>query len=236
MIRKATPGDWPSISDISRRSGYEDYINRTGSSYLEEGEVLLYEDGSIKAFSKIEYLPDNSVWFSGLRVDPDYWRSGIGQKLSEASLKFGTEKGCATARLLVYDDNTRSLGLVEKLGFRMVGKYNFIYGTPNLEDFDTVEVALDQGLINLGWKFMEASKAHPVKASLHSFNEWRILETGEKTFEILHTGKPISLSGKEGFTCARSSMNLTETVHDYAGLDISSGFVLEKALNPTPPP
>ena len=69
----------------------------------------------------------------------------------------------------------------------------------------TLVSLLITGLINLGWKFMEASKAHPVKASLHSFNEWRILETREKPFEILHTGKPISLSGKEKISFQKKS-------------------------------
>ncbi len=230
MIRKATVDDWPSVSDISRRSGYEDYINRMGISYLDDGEVWLYEDGRIKGFSKIEYLPDNSVWFSGLRVDPDYWRSGIGQQLSEASLKAGTERGCTSARLLVYEDNAKSLGLVEKMGFQVVAKYNFIHGIPNLEDFNSDEVAQDHGLINVGWKFVEASMAHPVKTLLYSSTKWSVMGTGDNTFEILTAREPLSLSEGLGFTCAKSSLDLSKTVSDYAGLDISSGFVLEKAL------
>ncbi len=230
MIRKATADDWPSISDISRRSGYEDYINRMGISYLDEGEVWLYEDGRIKGFSKIEYLSDNSVWFSGLRVDPDYWRSGIGQQLSEASMKAGAERGCTSARLLVYEDNAKSLGLVEKMGFRIVSKYNFIYGIPNLENFNSEELLLDHGLINVSWKFVEASKIHPVKALLYSSTKWSVLGTGDNTFEILSAREPLALSEGLGFTCAKSSLDLSKTVSNYAELDISSGFVLEKAL------
>ncbi len=228
MIRKATKDDWPSISDISRRSGYEDYINRVGISYLDEGEVWLYEDGRIKGFSKIEYLSDNSVWLSGLRVDPDYWRSGIGQQLSEASLKAGAERDCTSARLLVYEDNAKSLGLVEKMGFRIVSKYNFIYGIPSLEHLSSEEIVLDHGLINVGWKFLEASKDHPAKALLYSSKKWSILGTGNNTFEILNAREPISLSEGLGFTCAKSSLDLPKTVSDYAEHDISSGYVLEK--------
>ena len=230
MIRKASVDDWPSISDISRRSGYEDYINRIGIAYLDEGEVWLYEDTRIKGFSKIEFLSDNSVWFSGLRVDPDYWRSGIGQQLSEASLKAGTERGCTSARLLVYEDNAKSLGLVEKMGFRIVSKYNFIYGIPNLEDFNFDGVLIDHGLINVGWKFVQASKAYPVKAQLYYSTKWSVMGTGDNTFEILSAREPLSLSKGLGFTCAKSSLDLSKTVSDCSGLDISSGFVLEKVL------
>ena len=76
MIRLATHDDWNSISDISARSGYVDYINRIGPSFIDSGDVILFENPNIQAFAKLEYLKDNTAWFSGLRVDPEYWRKG----------------------------------------------------------------------------------------------------------------------------------------------------------------
>ena len=64
-IEPATSADWPKISEISGRSGYEDYINRIGPAYLESGQVILWKDEmDIRGFLKLEYLPDNSAWLS----------------------------------------------------------------------------------------------------------------------------------------------------------------------------
>lgn len=231
MIRKASHDDWPAISDISRRSGYEDYINRVGISYIDEGDVLVYEEDRIKGFAKIEYLPDNSVWFSGLRVDPNYWRSGIGQKLTEGSLGTAADRKCTAARLLVYEDNAKSLSLVEKMGFHLVEKYNFIYGIPDTEGFSINKSIIRHGFINLGWKFADASKMTPIKGSYYSLDGWNILETNERTFEILSEGEQgITFKG-DGFTCAKASLDLTNCIANYNSLEVSSGLVLEKELS-----
>ena len=231
MIRKATLGDWPSISDISSRSGYEDYINRLGSSYLDEGEVLVYEDGSIMGFAKIEFLEDNSVWFSGLRVDPDHWRSGIGRKLTEASLKLATERKATIARLLVYDDNEKSLSLVEKMGFQKIEKYAFLNGMPDTGSMESTSTHPGKGLINIGWKFIDASKCARSTAILYYREKLKILGAGGRTFEILSSGdSKIALSG-DGYTCAKEAVDLAGCISNYNDLEASSGYVFEKVLS-----
>ena len=68
-VEIATGADWPKISEISGRSRYEDYINRIGPSYLDNGQVLVWKDETdIRGFLKLEYLPDTSAWLSGLRT------------------------------------------------------------------------------------------------------------------------------------------------------------------------
>lgn len=231
MIRRATSDDWPSISNISRRSGYEDYINRVGNAYLDHGEVLVYDEGRIKGFAKVEYLPDGSVWFSGLRVDPEYWRSGIGLKITEASLEMAKKRDCPYARLLVYDDNMRSLNLVEKIGFNQVEKYTFLHGLPDLSTFLQEDSAIENGMINIGWKFVDASKVPSIKGTRYSRDKWEILETNDTTFEILRTGNSRIYLDGEGFTCAKNSITLENCVENYKDLEVSSGYVLEKRLS-----
>ncbi len=231
MIRKATRQDWPSISEVSRRSGYEDYINGIGASYLDTGEVIVYEEEKIMGFAKLEFLPDNSVWLSGMRVDPDYWRSGIGHKMTEYSLKLAVERNCTTARLLVFDDNFKSLSLVEKRGFKKIQKYRFLEGVPDLKDFEQQEFLVGDGLLNQNWVFMDTSKTSGVNSSLYTRDNWRIIDSDRKTFEIISTGKEKLSLGGNGFTCAKESVDLSKCIFNYEELSISSGFILEKRLD-----
>lgn len=230
MIRKANRDDWPSISEVSRRSGYEDYINEIGISYLDEGEVIVFEEEKIKAFAKMEFLPDNAIWFSGMRVDPDYWRSGIGFKLTEYSLKYAVERKCTTARLLVFDDNFRSLNLVEKMGFRKIQKYRFIRGVPDLKDFDQQEYLVNQGLFNQNWVFIDASKTPGINSVLNKRDRWKIIKGESMTFEILSTGDGKIFLDGNGFTCAKDSVDLSGSIYGYDELSVTSGYILEKTL------
>ena len=229
MIRLAKKEDWPLISEVSKRSGYEDYINYLGPAFLDEGEVLVYEDTRIRAFTKIEHLPDNSIWLSGLRVDPDYWRKGIGTMLTDASIERGVQKGCTAARLLIYEDNFRSLRLAEKGGFVRIEKFDFFEGVPDTTGFTRGLIETD-GLVNLGWKFMMSAGPHKLTAESYEEDGWKIISTNERTFQICSMGR-MQISFKEGgFTCARSSLVTNSLLNPFKIEGFSSGFVLEKRL------
>lgn len=229
MIRLARKSDWPEISRISTRSGYEDYINRIGPGYLEDGEVLVFEESSIQAFAKIEYLMDNSAWFSGLRVDPDYWRNGLGTSLTEAGIERAVEKGCNTVRLLIYEDNFRSLKLVDKLGFKNIRKYTFFEGIPDITTL-CKETRQPSGLVNLGWKFARIPETGNFEFPAYNGNGWTFMSTGENTFEILSMGSgPVNfLDG--GFTCLSGDMGYKDHHQFVSDEKLSSGFILEKNL------
>lgn len=225
MIRQATEGDWPAISNISTKSGYIDYINNVGPSYLREGEVFVFEDPDIQGFTKIEYMPDNSAWFSGLRVDPDHWRSGIGQKLTDFSLKRVADLKCSVVRMLVFGDNIRSLKLVDKMGFTKIREYNFYYGIPDVKAFDKSTIRSD-GLVNFGWEFAHSDGSF----TLYRGMGWELLSTNERTFEILSIGDDSLEFDEGGFTCMKSDLGSSKLLESLPREDISSGFVLEKHL------
>lgn len=224
MIRPATEDDWQAISNISTRSGYIDYINMVGPSYLSDGEVLVYENPDIQGFTKIEYMPDNSAWFSGLRVDPDHWRSGIAKQLTDYGLKRVTERRCSAVRLLVFSDNLRSLKLVDKMGFKKIQEYNFYNGIPEVHGFEKSTVRID-GLVNHGWEFARSDNE---KFTLYKNSGWQFLSTNEHTFEILSIGDGKIHFVEGGFTCVKSSLGTSALLDSFQGGDFPSGFILEK--------
>lgn len=230
MIRLASKDDWPSISDISRRSGYIDYINRIGESYLDDGEVYVYANTEVRAFAKLHYLSDNAVWSSGLRVDPDHWRKGIGTILTKAMVDIAREKKYDSFRVLVFDDNFRSLKLVEKLGGRKVGEYCFFQALPNQDGFTGKKEEVT-GYINSSWEFTKYSRNNSAEFEVRELDGWKFISTDENTVQILRRGKgKLTVKNTEGFTC----------IQDFNNSDIfegdperSRGYLLEIPLSKT---
>lgn len=228
MIRIAINEDWPSISDISRRSGYEDYINRIGKSYLDNGEVYVYDDGGIQGFAKLNYLPDNAAWSGGLRVDPNHWRKGIGSVITKSLLEIAGKKGCDVFRVLIFTDNFRSIRLTEKLGGRITGEYNFFSGIPDLGEFESHmgEVA---GYVNSSWEFTKYPEENPGKFEIYEHKGWKFIATDPSTVQILKRGEGrLKMMRSEGFTCIEGKDNENIFSEDS---ERSAGFLMEIALH-----
>ncbi len=128
-VRKATKGDWSCISNVSRRSGYSDYINEIGEKYLDMGETIVYDKEGIHGFLKSQLMPDNSVYLSGLRVDPESRRQGIGEMLTNSMISESRMKGVTRARILVEPSNVASLSLAHKMRFKDIEQFHFYLGS-----------------------------------------------------------------------------------------------------------
>lgn len=230
MIRLAELSDWNSISDISKRSGYIDYINRIGPAFLEDGEVLVYEDESILAFTKLRYLTDNAAWFSGLRVDPEHWRKGIGTVLTKSTIERAREEGCNLFRTLVFDDNFRSLKLFDKLGAVKVQKYHFYQGIPDLSGYKKNSRKYS-GYINRNWEFTRYSEDDPIEFETFTKDGWEFIMPDERTVQIVKIGSDrLELSDKEGSTCLEGMGGGEKYIMIAQENSGSTGFLLEIPL------
>lgn len=152
-VRTALKGDWPSISEVSKISGYEDWINEIGEGFLNSGTVLLAEDETLAGFMKLEFLDDNSAWFSALRVHPDSRRKGVGTSLTDYGLKIARNGGASYARLLIESSNVKSIGLATKLGFSKKEEFRLFSGTFDISQFRKVDFN-GKAYVNLGWFFV----------------------------------------------------------------------------------
>ncbi len=154
-IRIATHNDWSTISRISSASGYEDYINEIGESYLDEGQILLFERESGLGFLMMEEMQDGSMWLSGLRVDPACRRQGVADSLEEAAETFAQLRGLLSVRMLIYSDNAPSIKLVEKHGYVLVEKLKLCEGSINIAGLQE-STPVENTLVNVGWKFIKS--------------------------------------------------------------------------------
>jgi GNAT superfamily N-acetyltransferase len=200
-IRFGSEKDWEDISRISRASGYDDYINKIGPDYVKEGTILICDIDGPCGFLKIELLPDASAWLSGIRVDPEHWRMGIGESLTSAALLFAMNRGAKVARMLIHFENHRSISLAIKNGFIPVNRFLFFDGKPDISGMLESGKRFD-ALVNIGWRFATHAKLGPGIGTLLA-NQWSsvfVYHDHQETFHILEIEKEISLI-RGGETC-----------------------------------
>ncbi|EQD48193.1 GCN5-related N-acetyltransferase domain protein [mine drainage metagenome] len=135
IIQTAVKDNWGRISEISKASGYIDYISQVGPSYLNGGNVIVaIENNTIAGFLKIEELCDNSYWLSGLRVHPDFRRKGIARTLTKKAIRTAKLNDFKAVRLLVSQQNVASLKLSENEGFKIIREMINFKGIPEVKD------------------------------------------------------------------------------------------------------
>lgn len=222
-IRIAGKADWKAISKISSISGYMDYINEVGESYLDAGQVLVFEEESVEGFLKMEELPDKSMWLSGARVDPEYRRRGIADTLTEAAEIIARMRSLSTVRLFIYSENTPSVRLAEKRGYSVSGKFRFFDGSIDTTDLDD-SMVVENTLINVGWRFMKSVTGVNGMGKFLARDEG-ILFTYDSDYSRFY--QPISgrfeIVAGEGVTC------VSEKLWDqYSDVKLMDGF--EEAL------
>lgn len=232
MIRTAEPYDWPFISKISEIAGYDDYINAIGPSYMDNGQVLVYEmDGNIAGFLKMETLPDNSSWLSGLRVHPDFRRRSVATKLTEEAISKSRESGRRKVRLLVQHNNLKSLSLVAKLGFKTVSDFIFFQGIPEpVHETENVVTGEFPKMINMGWVFSE-----PVPEVLKKCQFFQtpgngiVLRCGRDAWQVIRPSLSMAFAGHE-FSSMEIHGQIPEYLEQHISPDFDRGSIYELPL------
>ena len=90
-----------------------------------EGDVLVAvvhegDDEKVVGVNHVRYLSPDEAWFEGIRVRPEYRRSGIGRMLTASSIGRARERGVKLCRAAIDSDNEKSQGLARSFGFRPV--------------------------------------------------------------------------------------------------------------------
>ncbi|MHB8360731.1 MAG: GNAT family N-acetyltransferase, partial [Thermoplasmataceae archaeon] len=153
IIQTAVKDDWERISEISKASGYIDYISQMGPSYLNGGKVIVaIDNNTIAGFLKIEELCDNTYWLSGLRVHPGFRRKGIARTLTEEAIRSARKHNFTAVRIAVSQHNVASLKLTESEGFKITHEMINFKGVPEANDTRNIP-AISNKMVNYGWKY-----------------------------------------------------------------------------------
>ncbi len=195
-IRKAEKAEWSIISEISAEVSasdpISDYINGIGSRYMDVGDTYVLEQGNIIGFLKLQWLPDSSIYISGLRVRPDSRRRGAGTELVKGSLEQGRLKKSKAASALIEPYNEASISLFSGAGFRIVDQLYFYQGKINLDGFSPY-AQWPESFIDIGFRYVRPYDGIPAKlmkngmllASASFENIW----SEEPAFTVLSDGR-----------------------------------------------
>lgn len=130
-IRRAAITDTPKVMAMLASIWEDDYLPHTWISWVEEtdrGVVLVAEEGdesgAIIGTCYTHFLPDSSCWLQGMRVDTKVRRAGVGSALTAESLAVARAAHCTHAYLGIDADNTPSLTMTERAGFRKACDYS----------------------------------------------------------------------------------------------------------------
>jgi GNAT superfamily N-acetyltransferase len=176
-----------------------DYIDRVWDYWYQSGQLLVVEDGIRKiGMSHLAICPDGrSVWLEGVRVHPDYRRSGIATKLITQMIKYGRQKGARQAFAIVDVTNAASQRMMEKNGFAVASRWAYYSagGRPrrsksgarlaNIDDLDDI------------WKYLQHSKIYGLSGKRYVKSwHWYVLDEKAlrdltKEQRVVVTGRPV---------------------------------------------
>ena len=127
-IREAGPDDLPAASDLLRRCGYRDDLQRIAAlRFIQKapgGGVFVGEDGTAVVAVSAALAFDGTGWLSALGVDPRWRRQGVATRLMAARIRWLRERGADTVHLLATDGGRtvhRQLGCVEEGSCTILG-------------------------------------------------------------------------------------------------------------------
>lgn len=155
LIRPANTSDRERIKDIASKAGYIDYISDNIDKMLNEGGLYVYEDGNVKGFLQAGFR--NICWISAIRVDPEYRRHGVAEKLVRKIEEMGRERNCRSYGALVAEDNIPSRTMFRKLGYEEMNYYT----TFMCEPLNMVQIGnynLKEGNYFLDWEIFDRNE------------------------------------------------------------------------------
>lgn len=132
MIRNATLGDIDALVALENRSFDTDRLSRRSFRHLltKANAVTLVDEleGAIAGYATVLFNMGTSLArLYSIAVDTAYRGQGVGERLVTASEQAALDGDCVLLRLEVRSDNTASLALFRRLGYRQFGHYDDYY-------------------------------------------------------------------------------------------------------------
>lgn len=123
-IRRVTGADKEQVLEFCQNTfSWGDYIDRVWDTWAAEGAFLALEYEKRPVGICHAYFAKKQTWIEGLRVDPKLRRRRFASQLVLRAEKMGKNHGCGVARMLIAQDNTKSLKLASSLGYDVEEKW-----------------------------------------------------------------------------------------------------------------
>ena len=140
-IRRAKKTDKDQILPFCKNTfRWGDYIDRVWEKWIAEKNLLAIEEkGKTVGICNAAMSP-NQVWIEGIRIHPDFRRKGYASKLVIASENIARKKKLGFCRMIIADNNKRSLKMARSLGYTLEDKW-WLYNLSPKKQHATAKIA-----------------------------------------------------------------------------------------------
>jgi RimJ/RimL family protein N-acetyltransferase len=149
-IRKAKNKDRDQILSFCQNTfRWGDYIDRVWDKWFAEKHLLTIEQNGKAIGICNAGISPNQVWIEGIRINPDFRRKGYASALVIAAERLARRKKLGISRMIIADNNKRSLSMAKKLGYHIEDKW-YLYNLSPKKQKTTAKIATNpQGLDGL---------------------------------------------------------------------------------------
>ena len=138
--RLARDSDKKDVLNFCKKTfSWGDYIHEVWDSWITEGNLIVIENEQIPiSMTHAAFYPDEKmIWIEGIRVDKNFRKNGIAQKMISYLEKTAKSQNCEISRMLIASENEPSLSLAKKLGYKIISKWNYFSLESKLIDEET---------------------------------------------------------------------------------------------------
>ena len=124
-IREATSLDKNLVLKFCKDTfSWGDYIDKVWSSWLDEGNLFLFEKKFPIGICHAFYF-QNQIWIEGIRIDPNFQRQKIASKLVTHAELIGKNNGALFSYMLIDTENKKSISMANYLNYEAFQIWNY---------------------------------------------------------------------------------------------------------------
>ena len=101
-----------------------DYIEKVWSSWLDEGNLFLFEKQDPVGICHAFYYEDQ-LWVEGIRIDPEHRRENIASKLVSHAELVGKKNQILFSYMLIDTENVNSISMANSLNYEKFKTWNY---------------------------------------------------------------------------------------------------------------
>jgi|TARA_B100001750_G_scaffold141887_1_gene113155 N-acetylglutamate synthase-like GNAT family acetyltransferase len=174
-IREPNQFDKQQVLDFCQNTfSWGDYIEEVWDSwYINDGLVVIEENGKVIGMAHgVIYKNEKMLWLEGIRVNEKYRKNGFATCLIEYFERKAKDSHVTHLNMLIESENTASLNLTKKLGYKKISKWNYFSLESRKNDSEQTEfhdVSFNELNDTANIRFVESWRWIPITEA--SFNK-----------------------------------------------------------------
>ena len=145
-----------------------DYIDRVWDMWFSDGQgrlLVAEHKGESVAVAHVAICPSRSAWLEGVRVRPDFRRSGVASALLARMLAYAGRRGAEQASAIVSKDNTASRKMLEKNDFAIASRWVYYSTGAKMAPRKSEARLATSADLQQAWRYLQRSKIYRQSAA-----------------------------------------------------------------------